>query len=151
MIQIRDYESGDAAAIRRLHTESQVDLEPNVPEDYFADLASIQESFEGGAFVVAYSDEILVGMGGLFATGEIVRMRVAALYRRQGIARLILQELIQCAERLGFESIHLHTLQEQLGAQALYLNSGFVEVDRGCLHGNAVIAYTRPFERPVGS
>jgi hypothetical protein len=107
MIRIRSYEPGDAVAITRLHAESQVDLEPNVPEDYFADLASIQESFEGGAFVVAYSGEILVGMGGLFNTGEIVRMRVA--------------------------------------------DSGFVEVDRGCLHGNAVVAYTRPVERSVGS
>ena len=138
-------------AITRLHAESPVDLDPSVPEDYFADLARIQESFEGGAFVVAYGSEILVGMGGLFATGEIVRMRVAAQYRRQGIARLILQELIECAERLGFESIHLHTLLEQRAAQALYLNSGFVEVDRGCLHGNAVVAYTRPIERSVES
>ncbi len=151
MIQIRAYEPGDAVAITRLHAESQVDLDTNVPEDYFADLASIQESFEGGAFVVAYGGEILVGMGGLFTTGEIVRMRVAAQYRRQGIARLILQDLIECAERLGFESVHLHTLLEQIGVQALYLNSGFVEVDRGCRHGNAVVAYTRPIERSAGS
>lgn len=143
MIQIRSYEPGDAAAIKRLHAESQVDVEANVAEDFFDDLFSIEESFAGGAFVVAHTGEILVGMGGLFASGEVVRMRVAAQHRRQGIARLILRELIESAERLGFQSIHLHTLQEQRAAQALYLSCGFVEVDRGSLHGNAVVAYAR--------
>lgn len=143
MIQIRSYEPGDAAAIRRLHAESQVDVEASVADDYFDDLFSIEESFDGGAFVVANTGENLVGMGGLFASGEVVRMRVAAKYRRQGIARLILRELIGSAERLGCETIHLHTLQEQLAAQALYLSCGFVEVDRGCLRGNAVVAYAR--------
>ena len=148
MIQIRSYEPGDAAAIKRLHAESQVDVEANVAEDFFDDLFSIGESFAGGAFVVAHvrrfrGGEILVGMGGLFASGEVVRMRVAAQHRRQGIARLILRELIESAERLGFQTIHLHTLQEQRAAQALYLSCGFVEVDRGSLHGNAVVAYAR--------
>jgi len=98
MIQIRSYEPGDAAAIRRLHAESQVDVEATVADDYFDDLFSIEESFDGGAFVVAHAGENLVGMGGLFTSGEVVRMRVAAQYRRQGIARLILRELIGSAD-----------------------------------------------------
>ncbi len=138
---IRDYQSSDQKAIEAIQTESQADLDPTIPPGYFDDLSDICISFHDGRFIVVEIDDKVAGFGGLLPTGEIVRMRVATHHRRKGLARAVLSELVSSARGLGMKSVHLHTLKEQLSAQALYANSGFNEAGRSELFGNQVVRY----------
>lgn len=143
MLILREFSSNDQASILSIHEESQLDLDENVPADYFNDLLDIESAFSGGSFVVAAEENDVVGYGGLLPSGEIVRMRVAATHRRRGIANRILSALIARAAELNFEKVHLHTLEQQIGAQKLYENAGFHEVFRGEMGQNWVVGYER--------
>ena len=138
---VRLYKPEDQQAIELIQQESQSSLRANTPEGFFSDLTNIPAAFEGGLFLVAELEGRVAGFGGLFADGEIVRMRVRADCRRKGVATHILQALIAGAKQLGMKQVHLHTLEEQHSAQQLYLAFGFVETERGELHGNRVVAY----------
>ena len=140
-MRIRPYRPSDQAAVLALQTNSDADLAATVPGNFYDDLRSIETAYAKGAFVIAESDDLIVGMGGLLPTGEIVRMRVDMKHRRKGIASRILDALLLRARELGLGRVFLHTLSEQRAAQQLYQATGFVEVRRGEIHGNTVVAY----------
>jgi GNAT superfamily N-acetyltransferase len=58
-------------------------------------------------------------------TGRIVRMSVAAHRRRQGLARLLVQELISKAINQGHKKIVVETNDDWMGAIRLYQTCGF--------------------------
>ena len=138
---IRNYQPSDQNAIEAIQTESQAHLDPSTPPGYFDDLSDICIAYHDGTFVVVEIDATVAGFGGLLPTGEIVRMRVASHHRRKGLARAVLSELVTSARGFGMKSVYLHTLEEQLSAQALYANFGFNEAGRGELFGNPVVRY----------
>ena len=140
-MHIRPFEPEDQAAIEQLQEEGMAELDVLTPAGYFDDLASIAEAFEGGVFLVAEIEGAAAGMGGLTPEGEVVRMRVSASYRRQGIALALLNQLVERARALEMKRVFLHTLVSQQAAQNLYLKYGFHEAGRGKLHGNHVVAY----------
>jgi ribosomal-protein-alanine N-acetyltransferase len=140
-MRIRPYRPGDLSAVLALQTNSDADLAATVPENFYDDLRSIETAYAKGAFVIAESEDLIVGMGGLLPTGEIVRMRVDIQHRRKGIASQVLDALLLRARELGLSRVFLHTLNEQLAAQQLYQAKGFLELGRGEIHGNSVIAY----------
>ena len=63
-----------------------------------------------------------VGTGRLVADGQIGRMAIRHDYRRQGIGRQILQQLIALARRDGHEQVYLHA---QLYVVEFYLQAQF--------------------------
>jgi len=63
-----------------------------------------------------------VGTGRLVADGQIGRMAIRKDYRRQGIGRRILQQLIELARRDGHKQVYLHA---QLTAMAFYQQAQF--------------------------
>ena len=138
---VRPYVSTDLAQIRQIHTASEADLSAVAPDGFFDDLDNIPVAYRSGLFLVCEREREVAGFGGLFPTGEIVRMRVASKYRRKGIATLVLNGLVEGARTLGMRRVYLHTLEEQRPAHALYEKFGFVESGRGEIHGNKVIAY----------
>lgn len=138
---LRPYSQADQSRIEAIQNESQEDIDPSVPVDYFDDLIDIDQAFSDGAFLICEVNGTVAGYGGLRPDGEIVRMRVSSEFRRRGFASEILGGLIQAARRQSLARVYLHTLAEQTAAQALYLDFGFIEKDRGTLHGNAVVLY----------
>jgi len=140
-MHIRPYRPSDRTAVCVLQTDSDADLAATVPENFYDDLRSIETVYAKGAFVVAETEGLIVGMGGLLPTGEIVRMRVDARHRRKGIASQMLDALLLHARELGLSRVFLHTLSEQHAAQQLYQATGFLEMRRGEIHGNSVIQY----------
>jgi GNAT superfamily N-acetyltransferase len=140
---IRPYRPMDRREVLALQDSADVDLNATVPDDFYSDLDDIESAYVGGVFLVAEVNGAIAGMGGLLSTGEIVRMRVHAEHRRQGLATRILASLIDRARDLGMKRVFLHTLQEQAAAQRLYVAHGFEEVGRGRIHGNPVVAYQR--------
>jgi GNAT superfamily N-acetyltransferase len=62
--------------------------------------------------------------------GEIKRMYVRDAHRRHGVARLVLETLVNDARLIGFHAVRLETLAYMRGAIQLYRSMGFVDVDR---------------------
>lgn len=79
--------------------------------------------------VLAYQEGKPAGCGAIKAYNdnimEVKRMFVHPAYRRQGIARLILQELEKWASKLDFTTCILETGKRQPEAIALYKSWGY--------------------------
>jgi GNAT superfamily N-acetyltransferase len=86
----------------------------------------------GHEFWVAEDDERIVGTAGLLieppANARVVRMSVEQTVRRRGIARLLMQQLIQSARDHGLEAVWAYTEPHWLDAVGFYISQGFVQV-----------------------
>ena len=74
-------------------------------------------------------DQKMVGMGALRkvkdGVGEIKRMYVRPEYRRKGIGKALLKQLLRKAEDFGFSTILLDTAKWMTVAQRMYCSAGF--------------------------
>jgi GNAT superfamily N-acetyltransferase len=82
-----------------------------------------------GAFIVILRDGETVG-GGAFkrydaTTAELKRIWTHASQRRQGLARLVVQELEARALKQGYRRVYLTTGFRQPEAAGLYINAGY--------------------------
>jgi putative acetyltransferase len=86
----------------------------------------------GGAFVIAWIDGWAVGCGALRplerGVGEVKRMFVAKEFRRQGVAKRILEQLETIACVLGYRTLRLETGTRQPEAIKLYESAGYRRV-----------------------
>lgn len=86
-----------------------------------------------GAFLIGYVGEEPVCCGGIKPlderTCEIKRMYVVASMRRRGVARALLRRLEAEARALGYAVARLDTGPRQRGAQALYAEEGYTEIE----------------------
>ncbi len=79
-------------------------------------------------YVVARLDGITVGFGGfaqVFDEGHIMNIAVESNYRKRGIARQIMDEMIRVGEERGIRSFTLEVRESNIGAIALYEKKGF--------------------------
>jgi putative acetyltransferase len=93
------------------------------------DLNDIGSTYAHATFLVAWLQGKIVGTGALVPRSEevveIVRMSVARDVRRQGIGRLILQQLIVHAQAGGYRQVILETTSTWLEVVAFYERCGF--------------------------
>ena len=86
-----------------------------------------------GAFLLVVRDGVTVGCAGLRRhdeqTAELKRMYVRVAYRRQGLARLLLDAVEERARRLGYRQLILETGVLQPQAMALYASHGYGQVE----------------------
>ena len=116
---ICDYASNtkDICAIRY---EVFVD-EQNVPVDLEID------GLDGKAkHALAFVDGVPIGTGRILNDGHIGRVAVLKNYRGLGIGKLVMKELIKCAQDMSLEKVWLSS---QWHAHSFYLDLGFVCVD----------------------
>lgn len=82
-----------------------------------------------GCFILAARDGRFVGCGGVrrhdVSAGEMKRLYVVPGARGGGVARLIVERLIEHARHRGYDGLLLDTLPTMDGAQALYRSLGF--------------------------
>ena len=82
----------------------------------------------GRLYLAKYKDDI-VGVGCLKrqgrGIGEIKRMYVRPAYRRKGIGKVILDQLIKDARAIGYTRLWLDSPKESTSAHNLFLSSGF--------------------------
>jgi N-acetylglutamate synthase-like GNAT family acetyltransferase len=97
--------------------------------DLNPDLDDIAASYADAFFLVAEADGRIIGSGALVGQtaeqAEIVRMSVAADWRRRGMGRLILDALCAEARRRGFRRIVLETTAAWQEVVAFYQQYGF--------------------------
>ncbi len=105
------------------------------PDDAWSPLnMSAELANEHGYYLVAVDDQdAIVAYAGLLAPigtgqGDIQTVTVAPHARRQGLARTMLQQLLNEARRRGAEELFLEVRVDNEGAQALYSELGFVTV-----------------------
>ena len=86
----------------------------------------------GADVVVVERDGKLIATGALVpeaeGTARIVRMSVASAHRRQGLARRVVDELVDRARRRGMSEVRVLTDTPWLSAVELYRACGFAEV-----------------------
>lgn len=81
-------------------------------------------------FLTAMDGEQLAGYCGVYLSideGEITNVAVAPEYRRRGIARQLVQELIRQAQEVGVSRFLLEVRVSNAGAIALYRELGFTD------------------------
>ena len=61
--------------------------------------------------------------------GEIKRMYVEPAHRGRGVARALLERVIEEARRRNYDALRLGTLASMHAAQTLYTSAGFREIE----------------------
>lgn len=132
MFNIRQYSTADHDDVWRVHllVISEAGVEPT--HQHYHDIFHINEQYlnSGGEFLVGTgANGIVLAMGGLKKLdgerAEIKRLRVHPSYQKLGYGQQLLTQLEQRAIELGFRSLYLDTLTNQLGAQKLFQNNGY--------------------------
>lgn len=121
--------------IRKMELEDinkVAELEKNIfsmpwSEKSFRDTLTSQDTI----YLVEVFEEEIVGYCGIwisFDTADLCNMAVAPSQRRKGIAKRLLQEIFSLAEKRQVERILLEVRESNLGAIALYRESGFQQI-----------------------
>jgi GNAT superfamily N-acetyltransferase len=100
----------------------------SLDESLNTDLDDIDTHYGNDCVLVALDGPLAVGTGILLlraTEGEIVRMSVHRDYRRRGIAKNLLAELIRLGSEYGVNRIQVETNAKWTEAQNLYEASGF--------------------------
>ena len=130
---ICDYESNteDICAIRyKVFVEEQ-----NVPEELEIDGLDNEAKH-----VLAFVNEVPIGTGRILSDGHIGRVAVLEKHRGLGIGKLIMKELVKCAQDMNLEKVWLSS---QWHAHSFYLDLGFVCV--GEIYEEAGIDHIKMF------
>lgn len=127
-----DPQGADALALLQ---EASLDARALYPELFTGVVRSATNGplEERSVYVVAYVNSRPLACGALRprseSTAEIRRMYVHRDYRRQGLARAVLQHLETEAVRLGYSRLVLETGYKQLPAMHLYEAHGFRQIE----------------------
>ena len=130
---ICDYESNteDICAIRyEVFVEEQ-----NVPEELEIDGLDNEAKH-----VLAFVNEVPIATGRILSDGHIGRVAVLEKHRGLGIGKLIMKELVKCAQDMNLEKVWLSS---QWHAHSFYLDLGFVCV--GEIYEEAGINHIKMF------
>ena len=130
---ICDYESNteDICAIRyEVFVEEQ-----NVPEELEIDGLDNEAKH-----VLAFVNEVPIATGRILSDGHIGRVAVLEKHRGLGIGKLIMKELVKCAQDMSLEKVWLSS---QWHAHSFYLDLGFTCV--GEIYEEAGINHIKMF------
>ena len=138
LIQVTSEEN--MAHVRQLFLEYAQWLHGKAAQAYGAsfDVFSVSQMFAaeseefyppyGRLYLAKYKDDI-VGVGCLKrqgrGIGEIKRMYVRPAYRRKGIGKVILDQLIKDARAIGYTRLWLDSPQESTSAHNMFQSNGF--------------------------
>jgi GNAT superfamily N-acetyltransferase len=134
VIELRDDRMDSEVGAPLVHAQwSELLARYGVPDADPDDLQADHLAPPHGVFVVAWLDGVAVGCGGIrqydATTGEIKRMYVKPDLRRQGISRVVLEELEARARGIGYTRLVLETGTRKPEAIALYESSGYDAIE----------------------
>ncbi|MBL7153465.1 MAG: GNAT family N-acetyltransferase [Phycisphaerae bacterium] len=113
----------------------EYNLKPD-PESTDADIRDIERSYfeRGGAFYVLEGKAgSIIGAYGLYpideATCELRKMYLSKSFRGKGLGKLLLEDALAQARRMGFRKVTLETASVLKEAISLYKSYGFLEYE----------------------
>jgi len=127
-IRIERFDSAMQDAFRTLVLDGMAERWGAVDETLNTDLDDIAAHYASDCVLIALDGATVVGTGILLiraGEGEIVRMSVHRSYRRRGIARRVLAELVDLATGYGVKRIVVETNAKWIEARNLYDAFGF--------------------------
>jgi putative acetyltransferase len=127
-IEVDDLSSPEVHALLDEHLRDMAAISP-AESVHALDLQGLKQS--GITFWTVRSEGELLGCGALNELGphhgEIKSMRTASAHRRKGVARVMLQHLVEEAKRRGYTRLSLETgsMEAFAAAHRLYESAGF--------------------------
>ncbi|MEJ0077719.1 MAG: GNAT family N-acetyltransferase [Alphaproteobacteria bacterium] len=160
--EIRRYRDSDDAAVRDLFVRINRELSRPDLRDAFESYVAVSLRDEidrladyyaerQGAFFVVHDGDKLAGVFGIERLGvpaaELRRMYVDAAYRRQGLARMMLEFAEQACREAGTRTLTLSTSELQQAALAFYRASGYrlVSEETGAAQSNKTVGNIRRY------
>lgn len=116
---------------KMMQSQYNIYLKPSEINDFNLDFISDWKLFSGprGRFYLLSVEGTAAGIGGIKpisdSVAELKRLYVLDDYRGQGYGKIIISQLINDAEELGYEKIQLETLAFMQTAIRLYKSFGF--------------------------
>ena len=110
----------------------------------------------GREAVVAVAGDELVGYAITLRAGDLVdlhRIAVTTGWRRRGVARALLDDVLSSAGEAGAERMLLEVSADNAAAIGFYRQAGFVEIDRRRRYyqdGSDAVVMARPLTVPAG-
>lgn len=83
-------------------------------------------------YFVADKDGEIIAYGGIWSiyeTAELMRIAVLPECRGEGIAKALMDKMINCAKLRGCERMMLEVRKSNVSAQGLYKACGFIEIN----------------------
>jgi len=134
---LRDFTDRDQLSVQKLILDGLRERWGDDYDDSFnEDVRDMTRNYlaHGADVVVVEFGQDIIATGTLLNQGDgrgrIVRMSVAGSHRRQGLARLVVAELVARAHGRGFHAVDVLTDVPWASAVALYLSCGFSEIGR---------------------
>lgn len=128
-LELRDFDPQDQEPVRSLILDGLAEHWGEVDGSLNRDLDDIAIAHRGGRTVVGSLDGRIVATGTALRrpvdTTELVRMAVASDWRRCGIGRVLLDELVSTAASWDHRRVILETSSAWTGTVAFYVSYGF--------------------------
>lgn len=128
-IVLRNFQRQDQEPVRRLILEGLGDHWGAIDETLNPDLDDIATTYAKGRTIVAELSGELIGTGTLLpvepAVAEIRRMSVQASFRRRGVGRALVDELVETARRWSVQKVVLETSSSWTEVVGFYIASEF--------------------------
>jgi putative acetyltransferase len=132
---------GDLAAVRELWREywRSIDL-PDEFQGFGEELKGLPGVYaaDGGALLIAWTENTAAGTialrrlsdrSGDNRSGEVKRLYLRPQFRGRGLGRYLLENLIERARGMGYQTLYADTLPRMTDALSLYAKLGFDRVD----------------------
>ena len=130
-VDIHDLRLDEQDAVRSLILEGLREHWGSVDPALNPDLDDLATTYAAGRVLVATDDGTAVGTGTMIrrddTTAEIVRMSVVRTYRRTGLGRRLVEDLVATARRWGMSRVVLETSAHWTDAVEFYVCCGFTQ------------------------
>lgn len=125
-IELKPLQLSDCEAVAELAKKC-------LPEHWSLDSVRSVLKYENNIYYVAHSIEqsLVVGFAGIMVIAdeaELLNIAVAPEFRRQGIGKVLLRQMLQEAKECGAFRILLEVRESNLTAQSLYRQYQFAEI-----------------------
>lgn len=151
----------DLSVVRQLFTAYEASQHaPACFVDFDEEMANLPGPYgePHGCILLATAGDTPVGCVALrrasAAAGEIKRLYVEPPFRRRGVGRSLVQEILHRARRRGYGRVELETLPDMTAAVALYASLGFTPgaaAGGRAVPGALVMEYAWPAVPPAGA
>ena len=101
-------------------------------------------------YFVCETDDEIIGYAGIwciYETAELIRIATVPEFRKRGIAKELMQKVLECAEIYGCERMMLEVRRSNIPAQELYKKFGFNEISirKGYYNGEDALILEKAF------